>query len=81
MYEDLIEATEGVDYFYVSTDELYYAGKCDKCKRTYNVENQSRAWAEFVQRAHAFLSERDRRMIIWLEYPLLPKHVSLLPRA
>ena len=32
MYDDVIKATRGVDYLYVSTDEVYYAGICSKCR-------------------------------------------------
>jgi len=79
MYQDMIDATPGVDYFLVSTDEIYYAGICDKCKRPYNPENRSLAWAEFAVSAHDWLTKRGRRMIAWVEYPLLAKDIALLP--
>jgi len=79
LYQDLIDATPGVEYFHVATDEVYYAGICDKCEREYNPENRSRIWLEFVNRAHGWLAERGRKMIAWVEYPLLPRHVPLLP--
>lgn len=79
MYQDMIDATPGVNYFLVSTDEVYYAGICDKCKRPYNPENRSLAWAEFALTAHDWLAKRGRRMIAWVEYPLLAKDIALLP--
>jgi hexosaminidase len=79
MYQDMIDATPGVDYFHVSTDEIYYAGICDKCKAPYNEENRSLAWVEFAIKAHDWLAKRGRRMIAWVEYPLLPEHISMLP--
>ncbi len=79
MYQDMIDATPGVDYFLVSTDEVYYAGICDKCEHTYNDENRSLAWAEFVNKTRDWLAERGRRQISWIEHPLLPEHVKLLP--
>jgi len=79
MYDDLIKATKGVKYFFVSTDEVYYAGIDGMCTRPYNEENRSLAWVEFVQKAHEHLSKQGRRMLIWAEYPLLPKHVELIP--
>ena len=79
MYDDDIKATKGVEYFFVSTDEVYYAGICKKCKRPYNPENRSLTWVKFVRRAHDFLVKRGRKVLIWAEYPLLPKHVSMLP--
>ena len=79
MYRDMIEATPGVKYFHVSTDEVYYAGICSKCKRPYNEENRSQAWVDFAVRAHDWLAERGRRMLAWVEYPLLPKDILKLP--
>lgn len=79
MYDDVIKATKGVDYFYVSTDEVYYAGIGDRCTVPYNEENRSLKWVEFVKRAHEHLSKQGRRMLIWAEYPLLPEHVKMLP--
>ncbi len=81
MYRDMIEATPGVEYFHVSTDEIYYAGICDKCQkqRPYNDQNRSLAWAEFAVKAHEFLKGQGRRMLAWVEYPLLPEHIAMLP--
>lgn len=81
MYDDLIKATKGVNYFFASTDEVYYAGNCALCRRPYNPENRSLAWVEFVQKAHAFLASRGRKMLVWAEFPLLPQHVKLLPEG
>ena len=51
MYDDLIAATKGVNYFFVSTDEVYYAGIDPRCGKPYTPENRSLLWVEFVQRA------------------------------
>ncbi|GAG07016.1 unnamed protein product, partial [marine sediment metagenome] len=79
MYDDACEATPGVEYFHASTDEVYYAGICEKHRKPYNPENRSLTWVDFVQAAHEHLSRRGRKVIIWLEYPLLSRHVELLP--
>lgn len=79
MYDDAIKATRGVDYFFVSTDEVYYAGLCSKCARPYNPSNRSLEFAEFVNKTHEFLQKRGRKMLLWAEFPLLPEHVKLLP--
>lgn len=79
MYDDAIAATRGVDYFVVSTDEVYYAGKCSKCSRPYNPVNRSLAFVDFVQKAHEHLTRRGRKIMLWLEFPLLPEHIKLLP--
>ncbi|MBN2287734.1 MAG: beta-N-acetylhexosaminidase [Candidatus Glassbacteria bacterium] len=79
MYQDMIDATPGVEYFHCSTDEVYYAGICKKCRKPYDAENRSRLWVDYVNRMHAWLAERGRRMLCWVEYPLLTEHIKLLP--
>ena len=81
MYQDMIDATPGVKYFHVSTDEVYYAGTCEKCRerRPYNDENRSRTWVDYVNRVHPWLAERGRQMLAWVEYPLWPEHIPQLP--
>ncbi|HVN79054.1 MAG TPA: family 20 glycosylhydrolase, partial [Terriglobia bacterium] len=83
LYQDMIDATPGVEYFHVSTDEVYYAGICSKCqeKRPYNEKNRSLTWVEYVNRMHKWLADRDRQMLCWVEYPLLDEHLKLLPRG
>jgi len=79
MYQDMIDATPGMDYFYVSTDELYYAGTCDKCSDPYNDINRSQQWVDFVNRAHKWLAKRNRQIMAWVEYPLLMEDIAKLP--
>jgi len=79
MYDDICAATPGVKYFHVSTDEVYYAGICQKYRKPYNPTNRSLTWVSFVQAAREHLAKRGRRIIIWAEFPLLAKHVRLLP--
>ncbi len=83
LYQDLIDATPGVRYFHVSTDEVYYAGTCEKCRarRPYNDENRSLTWVEYVNTMYKWLRQRDRKMLCWVEYPLLQKHLKLLPEG
>ena len=79
MYDDICAATPGVKYFHVSTDEVYYAGICEKFRQPYNSANRSLTWVDFVQAAHEHLTARGREVMIWLEFPLLPEHVKMLP--
>jgi len=79
MYQDMIDATPGVNYFFVSTDEVYYAGICDECKKPYSIENRSQTWVDFVNRVHAWMSQRGRRVLAWVEYPLLTHDILQLP--
>jgi hypothetical protein len=77
MYDDAIRATRGVDYFFVSTDEVYFAEK--DCPGAGDADQRSRQWASFARRAHDHLALRGRRMLAWLESPLLAKHLDLIP--
>jgi hypothetical protein len=79
----MIDATPGVQYFHVSTDEVYFAGICSKCqaRRPYNDENRSRTWVDYVNRIHQWLAERGRKMLCWVEYPVLNEHLKLLPKG
>ncbi len=79
MYHDMIEATPGMKYFYISTDELYYAGICDKCKKEYNNENRSQAWVDFTNRAATWLKKHGRRPMAYVMYPMLMKDIVQLP--
>lgn len=79
MYDDVIAATRGVDYFFVSTDEVYYAGIGKNCELPYNPENRSKAWADFAIRARDHLAKQNRRMLAWIEYPLLDKDMERIP--
>lgn len=79
MYQDMIDATPGVDYFLVSTDEIYFAGICEKCDKEFNDINRSQAWVDYVNRAHKFMEKHDRQMISWIEFPLLPEDIHKLP--
>lgn len=81
MYQDMIDATPRVDYFFVSTDEVYYAGICNKCPNEYNETNRSQTWVDYVNRVHNWMSQHNRKMLAWVEYPLLPEHISQLPEG
>lgn len=79
MYDDLISATKGIDYFFVSTDEVYYAGIGKTCDLPYTPENRSKAWADFAIRARDHLAKHHRRMLAWIEYPLLARDMERIP--
>lgn len=78
LYQDIIDATKGVKYFFVSTDEVYNAGICKKCG-PYTPESRSMAFVNFVNKAHDYLSKHGRRALYWGEWPLMPEHIKLLP--
>ena len=81
MYDDVCAATKGVKYFHVSTDEVYYAGICEKFRVPYSPENRSLTLIDYVNAAHKHITEKwGRRVIIWLEYPILTEHIGKLPK-
>ena len=63
LYQDIIDATKGVDYFHASTDEVYYAGICKKCS-AYNPRNRSLAFVDFVNQAHEYLTRQNSSGLI-----------------
>ncbi len=79
LYQDMIDATPGVEYFHVSTDEVYYAGICEKCPDEYNVVNRSQLWVDYVNRVYHWMQERNRKVMCWVEYPLLVEDMGKLP--
>ncbi len=79
MYQDMIDATPGMDYFYISTDELYYPGICDRCTKEYNDTNRSQTWVDFVNSAFQFLSARHRQPMAYVMSPLLMQDIGQLP--
>ncbi len=81
MYKDVIDATRGVDYLHVSTDEVYYAGidPDDQKVKPYNPENRSQWFVDFVQKARDFAAKNNRRIFVWVEFPVLAAHIDKLP--
>ncbi len=69
----------GIPRSLVSNYEIYFAVICGKCEQEYNDQNRSQAWVDFVNRANEFMSERGRKMISWIEFPLLPEDIHKLP--
>jgi len=69
MYDDVCAATAGARFFHVSTDEVYYAGICETARKPYNPVNRSLTWVDYANAAYEHLTQRGRRVIVWLEYP------------
>ncbi len=84
MYDDLLAANKGVQYFYLSTDEAYYIGwahnaQCDETTRTKQLGSRGKLLAEFVTSAANYLHDRGRTVVFWGEYPLKPEDIDALP--
>ncbi|HUX09315.1 MAG TPA: family 20 glycosylhydrolase, partial [Terriglobia bacterium] len=84
LYQDLLDANKGVNYFYLSTDEPYFVGmadndQCHSKKRAEELGGAGKLLAEFVTRTAGYLHEHGRKVIFWGERPLQPGDVPSLP--
>jgi len=84
MYQHLLDANRGSEYFVLSTDEPYYVGvaknaQCNESDRARELGSVGKLLAEFVTKTAGYLHDRGRRVIFWGEYPLKPEDVSSLP--
>ena len=84
MYRELIDATRGSQYFYLSTDEAYYIGMaatpaCNEAARAKELGSRGKLLAEFITKAANFIHDRGRTVIFWGEYPLRPEDIAALP--
>lgn len=85
MFRDLIEANQGVNYFYLSTDEPYYVGladnaQCNERSRGKELGSVGKLLAEFIAKTANYLHEHGRTVIFWGEYPMKPDDLASLPR-
>ena len=84
MFEDLLDANKGVNYFYLSTDEPYYIGlahnsQCNEGERAQQLGSVGKLLAEFIDKAGGYLHNRGRTVIFWGEYPLKLEDLPSLP--
>ena len=84
MYQELIDATKGSKYFYLSTDEAYYVGmannaQCNEAALEKKLGTPGKVLAEFVTRAANFIHDRGRTVVFWGEFPLRPGDIASLP--
>lgn len=84
MYQDLLDATKGAKYFYVSMDEPYYLGlahnaQCDEAALTTQLGSSGQLFAQFMSKAGNYLHDHGRTVLFWGAFPLKPSDVSSLP--
>jgi hexosaminidase len=84
MFQDLLDANKGVNYFYLSTDEAYYIGlahntQCNEAERARQLGSVGKLFAEFTDKAGGYLHDRGRTVIFWGEYPLKLDDLPSLP--
>jgi hypothetical protein len=84
LYDDLLAANKGVNYFYLSTDEAYYVGLannsgCQEALRAQQLGSVGKVLSGFVTKAAGYLHDRGRTVVFWGEYPLKPDDIASLP--
>jgi hypothetical protein len=84
MFQDLLDANKGVNYFYLSTDEPYYIGlanntQCQEAARAKELGSVGKLLAEFVTRTAKYLQDRGRTVVFWGEFPMKPADLASLP--
>ena len=84
MYQDLMDANQGVKYFYVSTDEAYYLGlsqnsQCNEKEVAEKLGSVGRLFAQFIDQAGGYVHDRGRTVVFWGEFPLKPADIPSLP--
>ena len=84
MYQDLMNANQGVEYFHLSTDEAWFVGlahnaQCDEQARAKELGSPSKVWAEYTQKTAAYLQNHGRKVIFWGETPLQAEDIPSLP--
>ncbi len=86
MYQDLINANQGVEYFHLSTDEAWFVGKadnkqCQEADAAKEAGSTSKVWVDYTKKTSAYLVSRNRKVIFWGEDPLQPEDIPLLPQG
>lgn len=80
MYQDLLDATKGSDYFYLSTDEPYYVGLAPaEATQARRLGSVGKLLSQFVTKTAGYLHEHGRTVVFWGEYPLTAEDVPALP--
>ena len=84
MYQDLMDANKGGNYFHLSTDEAWFIGKanndqCHEAERAKELGSPSKLWAEYTNKTATYLRDHGRKVIFWGEDPLQAEDIPLLP--
>ena len=70
IYQDLLDANQGVKYFFLADDEAYYVGmadndQCHSKQRAEELGGRGKLLAEFVTKTADYLHERGRTVMFW----------------
>jgi hexosaminidase len=84
LFQDLISANKGVEYFHLSTDEAWFIGKadndqCHSAEAAKELGSPSKLLVDFTKRTAGYLRDHGRKVIFWGEDPLQAEDIPLLP--
>ena len=84
MYQELMDANKGVNYFLLSTDEPYYVGlannsQCNEVDDAKRLGSVGKVLAQFISKTAGYLHAHGRTVMFWGEYPLKPADIPALP--
>lgn len=84
IYQELLDATKGVNYFVLSTDEPYYVGlannsQCNEVDDAKRLGSVGKVLADFITKTAGYLHAQGRTVMFWGEYPLKPADIPALP--
>jgi hexosaminidase len=84
LFQDLINANKGVQYFHLSTDEAWFIGKadndqCHSAEAAKQLGGTSKLLVDFVKKTAGYLHDHGRKVIFWGEDPLQAEDIPLLP--
>ncbi|HET7100642.1 MAG TPA: glycoside hydrolase family 20 zincin-like fold domain-containing protein, partial [Terriglobia bacterium] len=84
LYQDLMNANKGVQYFHLSTDEAWFIGKadndqCRSAEAAKKLGSPSKLLVDYIQKTAGYLHDHGRKVIFWGEDPLQAEDIPLLP--
>jgi hypothetical protein len=84
LYQDLMNANKGVEYFHLSTDEAWFIGKadnaqCHSAEAAKKLGSPSKLDVDFTKKTAGYLHDHGRKVIFWGEDPLQAEDIPLLP--
>ena len=84
MYQDLLDANKGVNYFVLSTDEPYYVGladnaQCSEAQTAKQLGSPGKPLAKYLTTTGNYVHDRGRTVIFWAGYPMVAGDIPSLP--
>lgn len=84
LFQDLMNANKGAQYFHLSTDEAWFIGKadndqCHSAEAAKKLGSPSKLLVDFTKKTAGYLHDHGRKVIFWGEDPLQAEDIPLLP--